>query len=541
MNRKDYSSDYQKDRRTHSKPNFLLKSNDNKQFSDNNTPFSSSQRSNTSSYQRRPRYYNNRSFQPRGFSYDTQRSDIERSLHVNVSLEHELFDGQEVEKGINFDQYENIPVEVSGCDVPPCVQRFEEVENIHPQLLWNIDRSGYTNPTPVQKHAFSISVKGRDIMAVAQTGSGKTAAYLLPMIQVLLETGGRDRHPDFTPYAPIALVLVPTRELAVQVHLQAKKFLYRTGMRSVAIYGGKNSQQQLNNLRGGVEILVATPGRLVDFLSCDRLTLGNIRFLVLDEADRMLDMGFQVQIKEVLSERYKIAGPGERQTMMFSATFPCSIQLLAKQYMGDYVFVAVGKVGGACESVRQELVYAESNDKKSVLLDFFNSVEEGSVLIFVQRKFNANKVETFLKRNGINALSIHGDKSQYEREFAISSFKRGVCKVMVATDVASRGLDIPNVGYVVNYDMALNIEDYVHRIGRTGRIGNEGVALTIISDMEHVKVLEQLRDLLKESNEKVPKWMNELIQVRKRGKYQSNYGRQERRGGQMQRRFTNYR
>merc|ERR1711916_276326 len=205
---------------------------------------------------------------------------------------------------------------------------------------------------------------------------------------------------------------------------------------------------------------------------------------------------------------------------MFSATFPQSIQLLAQSYMGQYVFVAVGKVGGASDSLEQEFVYGSNADKESILMDFFGMAEEGSVLIFVQRKVSASRVERFLKNNGIIAMSIHGDKTQHDREYAMDSFKQGICKVLVATDVASRGLDIPNVTYVINYDMSNNIDDYVHRIGRTGRIGNKGTALTIITDNETPKILRELKDMLIDSNLNVPDWFSGLIN--RRG-YHSDY------------------
>jgi len=280
----------------------------------------------------------------------------------------------------------------------------------------------------------------------------------------------------------------------------------------------------------GVDILVATPGRLTDFLENGEMTLDRIRFLVLDEADRMLEMGFEKQIRTILCADFGMPAAGERQTMMFSATFPQSIQLLAQSYMGQYVFVAVGKVGGASDSVEQEFVYGSNADKESILMDFFGMAEEGSVLIFVQRKVSASRVERFLKNNGIIAMSIHGDKTQHDREYAMDSFKQGICKVLVATDVASRGLDIPNVTYVINYDMSNNIDDYVHRIGRTGRIGNKGTALTIITDNETPKILRELKDMLIDSNLNVPDWFSGLINRRGYDRAPRQSGRRERRG-----------
>eukprot|EP01083_Nonionella_stella_P125548 379743_1 len=413
----------------------------------------------------------------------------DRSTEANPRLEQELFDkeGDGVEQGINFDQYDNIPVEVSGENTAPPIANFNEIDNIHPQLLWNIKRCGFTVPTPVQKYAFPIGISGTDLMSCAQTGSGKTAAFLLPMIQQLLESGGAGQSSIQDGYrsifAPVGIILSPTRELTIQIHKHARKFLYRTGMRACVVYGGASISDQFRDMERGVDVVVATPGRLVDFIERGRLTLTNIRFLILDEADRMLDMGFEPQIRKIVMEN-GMPPCGPRQTMMFSATFPREIQFLAQSFMKDYVFLAVGRVGSTTESIKQRVEYAENYDKQAMLMRLLPECE-GLTLVFVQTKRSADSIEYFLQQQGINATSIHGDRSQREREHALSMFRQGISPVLVATDVASRGLDIPNVKYVFNFDPSRtgiqpgsNPRHQYRCVGRRPRPARLGVAET---------------------------------------------------------------
>jgi len=422
--------------------------------------------------------------------------------------------------GIQFDQYDKIPVEVSGSDVPPAISTFDQ-SGLHERLVKNISLSGYAKPTPVQKHSIPIAGRFRDLMSCAQTGSGKTAAFLLPMINILL-TREQIRIPsDFSRRMayPRALVLSPTRELAQQIHRECRKFLYCTGLRAVCVYGGAESRAQYRDLEQGVAVLVATPGRLVDFLNRNKISLYVCRFTVLDEADRMLDLGFEPQIQEIL-EGFDM--PNERQTMMFSATFPVEIQKLAQNYLNNYVFLAVGRVGSTAESITQELARANGRiEKLDVLMDLLPRCD-GLTLVFVATRRDAENIEYFLRQESVNAESIHGNRNQQERERALKSFREGRSPILIATDVAARGLDVPNVKWVINYDLPNTIDSYVHRIGRTGRCGNTGTAISLVGNKENKNVLRELLSILQEAKQTIPGWFSNLVADSAYGGYRSN-------------------
>ena len=318
---------------------------------------------------------------------------------------------------------------------------------------------------------------------------------------------------------PKALILSPTRELTTQIHNEARRFCYRTGLRPVVVYGGQDIRSQLRELERGCDILVATPGRLTDLIDRARVGLGDISMLIFDEADRMLDMGFEPQIRRIAEEE-GMPPPGTRQTLMFSATFPKEIQQLAGDFLRDYVFLAVGRVGSTSEFITQRFEYAEDVDKRAVLMRILPECE-GLTLIFVETKRSADAIEDWLCCQGINATSIHGDRSQPEREFALKQFRSGRCPVLVATDVASRGLDIPSVKVVIQFDLPSSIDDYVHRIGRTGRCGNVGTAISFVSERSH-NIVRDLIDLLVEAKQEVPSWMHSMT---------SSFGRHGRRSG----------
>eukprot|EP00808_Paulinella_micropora_P027199 g54691.t1 len=415
--------------------------------------------------------------------------------------------------GINFDKYEDIPVETSGKDVPEPYHSFSELK-IHEVLADNIRLSGYTKPTPVQKHAVAISLAERDLMSCAQTGSGKTAAFLLPLIQLLLTTEAGTPPPESSRSSygrkkayPLSLVLAPTRELATQIFHEAEKFTYRTGIRAVVIYGGQEIRQQFREIERGCDIIVATPGRLVDMLERGRISLALCNYLILDEADRMLDMGFEPQIRNIV-EKQDMPVEG-RQTAMFSATFPNDIQILAQDFLHNYVFLAVGRVGSATENVTQRVEYCEDHNKRNMLAKILPECD-GLTLIFVETKRNADALEHWLLQDGVNATSIHGDRTQQQREHALANFRCGRCPILVATSVAARGLDIPNVSHVINYDVPTSIDDYVHRIGRTGRAGHKGTAIAFVD--ESTRVLREIYDIFKESNQEVEPWFEKLVQ-----------------------------
>ncbi|KAM6958414.1 ATP-dependent RNA helicase DDX3Y-like isoform 6-T6 [Tautogolabrus adspersus] len=480
----------------------------------------------------------------------------------NERLEHELFSGSNT--GINFEKYDDIPVEATGHNCPRHIESFQDVD-MGEIIMGNIALTRYTRPTPVQKYAIPIVKSKRDLMACAQTGSGKTAAFLLPILSQIYthgpgeavnaaktsgqENGKFGRRKQF----PISLVLAPTRELALQIYDEARKFSYRSRVRPCVVYGGADIGQQIRDLERGCHLLVATPGRLVDMMERGKIGLDYCNYLVLDEADRMLDMGFEPQIRRIV-EQDTMPHKGIRQTMMFSATFPKEIQILARDFLEDYIFLAVGRVGSTSENITQKVVWVEESDKRSFLLDLLSAtvipseVQESSAdnvekpggfslapsgkdsltLVFVETKKGADALEDFLYREGYACTSIHGDRSQRDREEALSQFRSGKCPILVATAVAARGLDISNVKHVINFDLPSDIEEYVHRIGRTGRVGNLGLATSFFND-KNGNITKDLLDILVEAKQEVPSWLESLAYEHQHKS--SNRGRSKRFSG----------
>ncbi|PPQ72445.1 hypothetical protein CVT26_003773 [Gymnopilus dilepis] len=435
----------------------------------------------------------------------------------NMRMEKELFgdanDPSKQHTGINFEKYDDIPVEATGAGVPEPVLTFTSPP-LDPVLLENIGYAMYTSPTPVQKYSIPIVAGGRDLMACAQTGSGKTAGFLFPILSASFAQGPRPPPVDAAPsYGrrkayPTALILAPTRELVSQIHEEARKFAYRSWVRPAVVYGGADINQQLRQIERGCDLLSATPGRLVDLIERGRISLANIKYLVLDEADRMLDMGFEPQIRRIVQGE-DMPGTADRQTLMFSATFPRDIQMLARDFLKDYIFLSVGRVGSTSENITQKIEYVEDNDKRSVLLDILASQTKedlGLTLVFVETKRMADMLSDFLMGNNLPATSIHGDRTQRERELALQTFRTGRTPILVATAVAARGLDIPNVTHVINYDLPSDIDDYVHRIGRTGRAGNTGVS-TAFFNRGNKNIVKDLVELLREANQDIPGWL----------------------------------
>ncbi|XP_073768196.1 DEAD-box helicase 3 X-linked a isoform X20 [Danio rerio] len=444
--------------------------------------------------------------------------DWSKPMPPNERLEHELFSASNT--GINFEKYDDIPVEATGTNSPGHIESFHDVD-MGEIIMGNITLSRYTRPTPVQKYAIPIIKTKRDLMACAQTGSGKTAAFLLPVLSQIYsegpgealqatkastqENGKYVRRKQY----PISLVLAPTRELALQIYDEARKFAYRSRVRPCVVYGGADIGQQIRDLERGCHLLVATPGRLVDMMERGKIGLDYCKYLVLDEADRMLDMGFEPQIRRIV-EQDTMPPKGSRQTMMFSATFPKEIQILARDFLEEYIFLAVGRVGSTSENITQKVVWVEENDKRSFLLDLLNATGKDSLtLVFVETKKGADALEDFLYREGYACTSIHGDRSQRDREEALHQFRSGRCPIMVATAVAARGLDISNVKHVINFDLPSDIEEYVHRIGRTGRVGNLGLATSFYND-KNSNITKDLLDILVEAKQEVPSWLENL-------------------------------
>ncbi|KAI0216252.1 DEAD-box ATP-dependent RNA helicase [Massospora cicadina] len=441
--------------------------------------------------------------------WGAENSRLEKELYGAV----EDFDRQS--SGINFAKYDNIPVEATGRDVPASITTFDE-SKLDELLLSNIRLARYTVPTPVQKNSIPIVCNNRDLMACAQTGSGKTGGFLFPILSMAFKEGPSPPPANSGIHRkvyPIALILAPTRELVSQIHEEARKFCYRSWTRPCCVYGGTDIGSQLRQIERGCDILTATPGRLVDLIERDRISLANIRYLVLDEADRMLDMGFEPQIRQIV-EREDMPGVDKRTTLMFSATFPRDIQLLARDFLKEYIFLSVGRVGSTSENITQRIEFVEDYDKNSVLLDVLSSApesEKGLTLVFVETKRSADSLCRFLTQNRFPATAIHGDRSQREREQALSSFRSGKTPIMVATAVAARGLDIPNVSHVINCDLPSDLDDYVHRIGRTGRAGNTGTSTTFFNRGNR-NLASGLIELLKEAKQDVPAFLSEIAQ-----------------------------
>jgi len=355
----------------------------------------------------------------------------------------------------------------------------------------------FSAPSEIQALAWPEALAGKDVVAVAKTGSGKTLAFLLPVMRRIGDGGGGKVR---------ALCLAPTRELAAQIGEQCGEWGPLCGLSACVVYGGVPLGQQKSELASRKPgLLVATPGRLCDLLKQEVVRLGGAcRHVVLDEADRMLDMGFEPQIRRVV-EREGMPPVGQRQTLMFSATFPKEIQRLASEFMTRYIFVAVGRVGSTTALITQSIHYCEENDKRRLLIELI-AANAGRTIVFVETKKAAEHLEEFLYRSQIPATSIHGDRSQREREYALASFRRGHPAVLVATDVAARGLDVPDCMHVINYELPRDINSYVHRIGRTGRMGKQGVATSLFSPLNR-PVARDLVTLLQEANQACPDWL----------------------------------
>ena len=350
-------------------------------------------------------------------------------------------------------------------------------------LLRAVADQGYDTPTPIQARAIPAVLEGRDLLAAAQTGTGKTAAFTLPLLQRLTEGAGT---PDRPGRAPRALVLVPTRELAAQVSESVRLYGRHTGIRSAVVFGGVGLQPQVSALRRGVDILIATPGRLLDLVSQRHANLSGIDFLVLDEADRMLDMGFIHDLKRILGLLPKV-----RQNLLFSATFSEDIRKLAAGLLHRPLSIEVAPRNAPAERVSQSVYHVPKTGKPKLLAHLMNQGSWGQTLVFTRTKHGANKLAEQLERDGFRVAVIHGNKSQAARTQALAAFKEDRVRILVATDIAARGLDIQQLPHVVNYELPHVPEDYVHRIGRTGRAGADGAAVSLVCRDE----ASQLRDI----------------------------------------------
>ncbi|CAL0308968.1 unnamed protein product [Lupinus luteus] len=384
---------------------------------------------------------------------------------------------EEVRLRLNLDVTSDSPA------APTPIESFTDM-CLDPSIMKDIAYHDYTRPTSIQAQAMPIALSGRDLLGCAETGSGKTAAFTIPMIQHCVA-----QTPIRRGDGPLALVLAPTRELAQQIEKEVKAFSRSIeSLKTAIVVGGSNIEKQRSELKAGVEVVVATPGRFIDHLQQGNTSLSRVSFFVLDEADRMLDMGFEPQIREVMRSL-----PDKHQTLLFSATMPVEIEVLAKEYLSSPVHVKVGKVSSPTTNVLQNLVKVSENEKIDRLLDVL--VEEASqaeksghpfplTIVFVERKTRCDEVTEALIAQGLSAVSLHGGRSQGERESALHDFRSSSTNILVATDVASRGLDVTGVSHVINLDLPKTMEDYVHRIGRTGRAGSTGLSTSFYTDRD---------------------------------------------------------
>ena len=368
---------------------------------------------------------------------------------------------------------------------PEEIEHFADFEFCE-EIQRAIDEAGYDTPTPIQKKAIPEVLDGVDLLAAAQTGTGKTAGFTLPILQLLDE-----RDEGCAPGKPSCLILTPTRELAAQIHQSVNLYGKHLPIRSLVVFGGVSINPQISALRKPIDILIATPGRLLDLVNQKKLSLNELETLVLDEADRMLDMGFIHDIRRII----KLL-PEERQTLMFSATFSDEIRSLARKMLFEPVEVSVAARNTASELVQQTVYHVDKSVKRELLAELIHEGDWHQVLVFTRTKHGADRLVKQLAKDDIDAMAIHGNKSQNARTRALDSFKKGSLNVLVATDIAARGLDIDQLPYVVNYELPNVSEDYVHRIGRTGRAGSEGQAVSLVN-AEEMKLLKGIEKLIK--------------------------------------------
>jgi len=396
-------------------------------------------------------------------------------------------------------------ITVSGRDPSKPIRTFEEA-SFPDYILQELLKQGFDKPTPIQSQGWPVALKGRDIIGLAETGSGKTLAFVLPAIvhinaQPYLEKGD----------GPIVLLLAPTRELAIQIQTECTKFGCSSRIKNTCVYGGVPKGPQIRDLQKGVEIVIATPGRLIDMLEHRKTNLRRVTYLVLDEADRMLDMGFEPQIRKIVEQIRP-----DRQTLMWSATWPKEVQILAKEYLSDPVLVNIGSMDlSANPHITQIVEICQETEKRTKLMKLLEQIMDGSrILVFCETKKGADTLTRFLRLEGWPALAIHGDKSQQERDWVLQEFRSGKSPIMIATDVAARGLDVKDIKYVVNYDFPSCCEDYVHRIGRTGRAGAKGTAYSLFT-LANFKLAKDLVQILSETNQHIPPQLQDYSNLTK--------------------------
>ncbi|XP_026335945.1 DEAD box protein 53 [Ursus maritimus] len=405
--------------------------------------------------------------------------------------------------------------------IPNPTRLFEDAFHPYPEIIESIKRVGFQKPTPIQSQAWPIILQGIDLIGVAQTGTGKTLSYLMPgFIHLNNQPISREER-----NGPGMLVLTPTRELALQVEAECSKYSYK-GLKSICIYGGGSRERQIRDVTKGIDIIIATPGRLNDLQMNNFVNLRSITYLVLDEADKMLDLGFEHQIMKILLD----VRP-DRQTVMTSATWPDTIRRLARSYLKEPMIVYVGTLDlVAVNTVKQNVIITTEEEKRSLIQEFLQNLSpQDKVIVFVSRKLVADDLSSDLSIQGIPVQSLHGDREQHDRERALEDFRSGKVKILIATDLASRGLDVNDITHVYNYDFPRNIEEYVHRVGRTGRAGKTGLSITLMTQNDW-KIATELIKILKRANQRVPKDLLTMAERYKLHKQKKDTGKRKSQG-----------
>lgn len=409
--------------------------------------------------------------------------------------------------------YDGTDVLVHGDDSIAPITEFPGC-GIRNDILHAVAEMGYKFPTNVQKYAIPYVLHGQDLIVTSQTGSGKTAAYMLPILSQVAS--------QRPPGTPLVVVLVPTRELALQIEENTRQFTAQCGLKTICLFGGPPIGEQLRRLRSAQDILIATPGRLIDILERERLTLSQTQFLVLDEADRMLDMGFEPQIDQVING-YDMPGPDARQNLLFSATFPATVRSLAQRFMRpDVTRIEVG-LQDAPALIEQRFVYCPDGSKFSRLLDIIGDVD-GQTLVFAEMKVTVDRIEEYLCNADCPVVALHGGRDMRNRQDALRGFANGRAQLMIATDVAARGIDIPSVAHVINVDLPQDLDSYIHRIGRTGRAGMRGIATSLWNE-GNTPFLMQLCAHYRANRQPIPAGLEEI--ARQRGP-KNGFGRPQR-------------
>ncbi|XP_012523407.1 ATP-dependent RNA helicase dbp2 [Monomorium pharaonis] len=436
-------------------------------------------------------------------------------LHKDFYIEHPAVRNRSNEEVNRF--RENAEITVKGEHVPNPIQSFEE-GNFPPYIMESIRKEGYSQPTPIQAQGWPIALSGRDLVAIAQTGSGKTLGYILPAIVHIIHQP-RISSGD----GPIVLILAPTRELAQQIQEVANSFGDTAAVKNTCIFGGAPKGPQAHDLERGIEICIATPGRLIDFLEKGTTNLYRCTYLVLDEADRMLDMGFEPQIRKIIEQIRP-----DRQVLMWSATWPKEVRALAEDFLTDYVHLNIGSLTlSANHNITQIIDVCHEHEKDSKLYRLLQEIgteKENKTIIFVETKRKVDDITKNIRREGWQAMSIHGDKNQQERDHVLQEFRNGRVPILVATDVAARGLDVDDVKFVINFDYPSSSEDYIHRIGRTGRKWQTGTAYAFFTT-HNIKHAGDLIEVLREAGQNVNPRLSEMAEMAKAGNFGGRSGK----------------